>query len=127
LEKYAIKFDEKTSSGSRGAPYERVGERTDRRDEASSYFLKFSSKSLKITLNFWTWKRVESRSGQALLNLAKMQWGNEIIYVREQPVHIPGNDYLLKVTKISFAHKLNPTSDNDSVICNWHPIVIALN
>ena len=31
----------------------------------------------------------------------------------EQPVHIPGNDYLLKVTKISFAHKLNPASDND--------------
>ena len=45
----------------------------------------------------------------------------------EQPVHIPGNDYLLKVTKISFAHKLNAASDNDSVICNWHPIVIALN
>ena len=45
----------------------------------------------------------------------------------EQPVHIPGNDYLLKVTKISFAHKLNPTSGNDSIICNWHPIVTALN
>ena len=90
--KYAIKFHEKLSSGSRGAPCEREGEWTDRRGEASSYILKFLSKSLKITLNFWTWRRVESRTGQALLDLVKMQWINEIIYVMEQPVHIPGND-----------------------------------
>jgi hypothetical protein len=43
----------------------------------------------------------------------------------EQRLYIARNDYWLKVTKMSFTHKLNPISDNDSIICIWHPTVTA--
>jgi hypothetical protein len=74
FEKYTLRFHEKPSSW-------RVGERSDRRDEASGCFLRSSSTGLKFTLNLWTWKWVEPRAGLALSELVKMQWVNGIIYV----------------------------------------------